>query len=387
MRDIGLPAADQRRSTTSAAWSATAPAAPITDAIASGVTVPERRRRRRRRPGRTTTPGPSHARTSSSTVNDTATTATAPAALSATTPPARAISGSAASGAVTRGRRRYTGGLVGYNDGAISNAAPPGSSAPRPASMSAAWSATTPPPVRSQRLRQRRRASAPPAAARRRPGRLQRRDHQRHLRRSGRDHRRRPMSAAWSATTRRGVDQLELRRGQRDRGRRRLDRPAVGRDAHRRLLGRGNQRQDGRDRRGASTGLTGIGGTTGLDPHAQATYAGFNFTTIWTIKPGTSRPYLQNPAPARRPTDLRRLLRERERDCTRASRPLEDRHQHARLAPGRFAPRARGPAFGALVIATSPILVRLAACGLAAAGSRLGFDMPAVVHGYRAEAW
>ena len=46
---------------------------------------------------------------------------------------------------------------------------------------------------------------------------------------------------------------------------------------------------------------TGIGGATGLDPHAQATYVGFNFTTIWTINAGTSRPYLQNPAPATPP--------------------------------------------------------------------------------------
>jgi hypothetical protein len=52
---------------------------------------------------------------------------------------------------------------------------------------------------------------------------------------------------------------------------------------------------------GSSTGLTGIGGATGKDPHAQATYAGFNFTTTWTINAGTSRAYLKNPAPATPP--------------------------------------------------------------------------------------
>ena len=52
---------------------------------------------------------------------------------------------------------------------------------------------------------------------------------------------------------------------------------------------------------GSSTGLTGIGGATGLDPHQQSTYVGFNFTTVWKINAGTSRPYLQNPAPATPP--------------------------------------------------------------------------------------
>ena len=36
---------------------------------------------------------------------------------------------------------------------------------------------------------------------------------------------------------------------------------------------------------------------TGVGPDLLATYAGFNFTTIWTINPGTSRPYLRNVSP------------------------------------------------------------------------------------------
>ena len=52
---------------------------------------------------------------------------------------------------------------------------------------------------------------------------------------------------------------------------------------------------------GASTGLTGIGGATGRDPHQQSTYVGFNFTTIWKINAGTTRAYLQSPAPATPP--------------------------------------------------------------------------------------
>ena len=53
---------------------------------------------------------------------------------------------------------------------------------------------------------------------------------------------------------------------------------------------------------GSAAGLTGIGGTTGLSPDAQATYSGFNFSTVWTIDAGTSRAFLQNPAPAGPPT-------------------------------------------------------------------------------------
>jgi mucin-19 len=48
---------------------------------------------------------------------------------------------------------------------------------------------------------------------------------------------------------------------------------------------------------GSSSNVTGIGGTTGNDPDSQATYAGFNFTTAWTINAGTSRPYLRNVTP------------------------------------------------------------------------------------------
>jgi len=48
---------------------------------------------------------------------------------------------------------------------------------------------------------------------------------------------------------------------------------------------------------GASTNVVGIGGATGVGPDLLATYAGFNFTTIWTINPGTSRPYLRNVSP------------------------------------------------------------------------------------------
>jgi hypothetical protein len=48
---------------------------------------------------------------------------------------------------------------------------------------------------------------------------------------------------------------------------------------------------------GSSAGLSGIGGATGLDPHAQATYAGFNFVATWTINAGVSRAFLQNVTP------------------------------------------------------------------------------------------
>ncbi len=44
---------------------------------------------------------------------------------------------------------------------------------------------------------------------------------------------------------------------------------------------------------GPSAGLTAIGGSTGLDPDNASSYAGFDFTDIWTIAPGSSRPYLQ----------------------------------------------------------------------------------------------
>ena len=48
---------------------------------------------------------------------------------------------------------------------------------------------------------------------------------------------------------------------------------------------------------GASTNVTGIGGTTGKNPDSQATYAGFNFTSVWTINAGASRPFLRNVTP------------------------------------------------------------------------------------------
>jgi hypothetical protein len=41
------------------------------------------------------------------------------------------------------------------------------------------------------------------------------------------------------------------------------------------------------------TNVTGIGGTTGRSPTAQATYVGFDFTHIWTINPGVSPPTLR----------------------------------------------------------------------------------------------
>jgi len=48
---------------------------------------------------------------------------------------------------------------------------------------------------------------------------------------------------------------------------------------------------------GASTNVTGIGGTTDKNPHSQSTYTGFNFTSVWTINPGASRPYLRDATP------------------------------------------------------------------------------------------
>ena len=52
---------------------------------------------------------------------------------------------------------------------------------------------------------------------------------------------------------------------------------------------------------GSSAGVTAIGGSTGLDPHQQSSYAGFDFTNTWILRPGSSRPYLidnpQSPPP------------------------------------------------------------------------------------------
>jgi hypothetical protein len=44
---------------------------------------------------------------------------------------------------------------------------------------------------------------------------------------------------------------------------------------------------------GTLTNVTGVGGSTGKNPYAQATYAGFNFSTVWAINPGSSRPFLK----------------------------------------------------------------------------------------------
>ena len=44
---------------------------------------------------------------------------------------------------------------------------------------------------------------------------------------------------------------------------------------------------------GTLTSVLGIGGTTGHNPYTQATYAGFDFTNVWAILPGLSRPYLK----------------------------------------------------------------------------------------------
>jgi filamentous hemagglutinin family protein len=52
----------------------------------------------------------------------------------------------------------------------------------------------------------------------------------------------------------------------------------------------------------SSTNVTGIGGTTGNNPDSQATYVGFNFSTIWTIDPGTSRPFLKGVSPQSPPS-------------------------------------------------------------------------------------
>ena len=53
---------------------------------------------------------------------------------------------------------------------------------------------------------------------------------------------------------------------------------------------------------GQITGAAGIGAATGLDPYAQATYQGFDFTSIWTLEPGATRPDLlanpQTPPPS-----------------------------------------------------------------------------------------
>ena len=44
---------------------------------------------------------------------------------------------------------------------------------------------------------------------------------------------------------------------------------------------------------GSALGVTAIGGSTGLGPDVQSTYAGFDFNATWTLQPGASRPYLQ----------------------------------------------------------------------------------------------
>ena len=52
---------------------------------------------------------------------------------------------------------------------------------------------------------------------------------------------------------------------------------------------------------GPSTGVTAIGGSTGLSPYQASSYAGFDFAYTWTIQAGFSRPYLyyvpQSPPP------------------------------------------------------------------------------------------
>jgi len=57
----------------------------------------------------------------------------------------------------------------------------------------------------------------------------------------------------------------------------------------------------GRGALGSSTNVTGIGGSTGKNPDSQVTYTGFNFTSIWTINAGASRPYLRNISPQTAP--------------------------------------------------------------------------------------
>jgi hypothetical protein len=59
----------------------------------------------------------------------------------------------------------------------------------------------------------------------------------------------------------------------------------------------GQTRADGAGSGGTSTSVTGIGGSTGKSPDAQATYVGFDFTTTWSINAGSSRPYLQGVSP------------------------------------------------------------------------------------------
>ena len=44
---------------------------------------------------------------------------------------------------------------------------------------------------------------------------------------------------------------------------------------------------------GSGAGVTAIGGSTGLNPDSASSYAGFDFTNVWTIAPGSSRPYLR----------------------------------------------------------------------------------------------
>jgi filamentous hemagglutinin family protein len=57
----------------------------------------------------------------------------------------------------------------------------------------------------------------------------------------------------------------------------------------------------GKVNHGSSANVTGVGGSTGANPDRLATYTGFNFTSIWTINPGTSRPYLRNVTPQKPP--------------------------------------------------------------------------------------
>jgi hypothetical protein len=43
----------------------------------------------------------------------------------------------------------------------------------------------------------------------------------------------------------------------------------------------------------ATTNLVGIGGSSGVDVHSASSYTGFDFTNIWGIGVGASRPYLK----------------------------------------------------------------------------------------------
>ncbi len=48
---------------------------------------------------------------------------------------------------------------------------------------------------------------------------------------------------------------------------------------------------------GSSSGIVGIGGTTGLDPTAQSTYTFFDFTAVWSAPAAGQRPTLQGVGP------------------------------------------------------------------------------------------